>query len=237
MGVDHGRPHAPVAEKLLNGADVVAVLQQMGGERVAEGMAGGALCDVALADSLANRLLDGRRVQVVAYFFPRFLPYALTRWKDVLPTPVAGCLWELPGERIGEARPTVPGIEIPPVDSAHLLQVVKERGLELFRKHGQPALPPLSVVHGYLTVIEVEVFHPEAEALVQPQSGTVEKQHHEAGGSGADFWLIGEQTRLQSLAEFAGSEVSGVLMSGRSVVSCRRGELQRKRLTRSPYAL
>ena len=37
-GVDHGRLDAPVAEELLDGADVVVIFQQVGGEGVAEGI-------------------------------------------------------------------------------------------------------------------------------------------------------------------------------------------------------
>src|SRR3984893_11829066 len=39
--VDHGSGHVPVPEKLLDRPDVVAVLQQVRGERVAGGMGGG----------------------------------------------------------------------------------------------------------------------------------------------------------------------------------------------------
>jgi hypothetical protein len=48
VGVDHGGGHVAVAEELLDGADVGAVFQQVGGEGVAEGVAGGALGDAAL---------------------------------------------------------------------------------------------------------------------------------------------------------------------------------------------
>jgi hypothetical protein len=41
VGVDHGGGDVAVAEELLDGADVGAVLQQVGGEGVAEGVAGG----------------------------------------------------------------------------------------------------------------------------------------------------------------------------------------------------
>jgi len=40
VGVDHRGPDVGVAQELPNGSDVVAVLQQMGGERVLEGVAG-----------------------------------------------------------------------------------------------------------------------------------------------------------------------------------------------------
>ena len=48
MSVNHGRAHVTVTEELLDGPDVVAVLQQMGGKTVAimPGPALSALCRV-----------------------------------------------------------------------------------------------------------------------------------------------------------------------------------------------
>jgi len=43
MGVDHGGFDVFVAEEFLDGADVVIVLQEMGGEGVTEGVGGNAL--------------------------------------------------------------------------------------------------------------------------------------------------------------------------------------------------
>lgn len=37
VGVDHGRAHVPVAEKGLDGADIGACLEEMGGETLAQG--------------------------------------------------------------------------------------------------------------------------------------------------------------------------------------------------------
>ena len=34
VSVDHGRAHVPMAEELLNGADVIAAFEQVCGERV-----------------------------------------------------------------------------------------------------------------------------------------------------------------------------------------------------------
>lgn len=39
MGVDHSRAHIGVPEQLLHGADVIAILEQMGRERMAKRMA------------------------------------------------------------------------------------------------------------------------------------------------------------------------------------------------------
>lgn len=47
MGVDHGGVHISVPHQLLDRADVLATLQQMGSEGVTEGMRRGGLMDAA----------------------------------------------------------------------------------------------------------------------------------------------------------------------------------------------
>jgi len=59
--------------------------------------------------------------------------------------------------------------------------VPEEGGLEILRKHGDSALPALAVVNDDLSVLEVEVLDPDAQAFVQPKSGAIEKERHEAG--------------------------------------------------------
>jgi hypothetical protein len=56
--VDHRRRNITVAKKLLHRADVVAVLQQMGRERVAEGVAARVLGDSSKAKGAADGALD-----------------------------------------------------------------------------------------------------------------------------------------------------------------------------------
>jgi hypothetical protein len=55
VGVDHGGAHVGVAEQFLDCADIVAVFEEVGGERVAEGVATGVFRDAALPDGF----LDG----------------------------------------------------------------------------------------------------------------------------------------------------------------------------------
>jgi hypothetical protein len=50
--VDHRRRQVSMTEQLLDDADVAAAPQQVGGERVAQGMAGHALVDPAGADGV-----------------------------------------------------------------------------------------------------------------------------------------------------------------------------------------
>ncbi len=52
VGVDHGGLEVFVAEQVLDGADVVTALQQVGGKGMTEGVAGDALVDTGLAGGL-----------------------------------------------------------------------------------------------------------------------------------------------------------------------------------------
>ena len=54
-----------MAEEFLNGADVVAVLEEVGGEAVAKGVRGNAFVDFGRARSFFNGFLKGGFVNVV----------------------------------------------------------------------------------------------------------------------------------------------------------------------------
>ena len=63
VGVDHGSAHVLVPEELLHGSDIGAVFQQMGRERVAEGVAARALRELGGDDRTADGALnDGDQV-------------------------------------------------------------------------------------------------------------------------------------------------------------------------------
>ena len=66
VGVDHGGLDILVAEQVLDGADVVAVLEQVGGEGVAQGVAGDALVDAGQASGAMNGPLQAAGADVVA---------------------------------------------------------------------------------------------------------------------------------------------------------------------------
>jgi len=66
VGVDHGGLDVFVPENLLDGSDVVAVHQEVGGKGVAEGVAADLLRDSGLVPCLVDRLADNRFVEMVA---------------------------------------------------------------------------------------------------------------------------------------------------------------------------
>lgn len=66
VGVDHRRLHVAMAEELLDGMDIVAILQEVDGEGLAEGVGGDASHEACVAGRLLHRALDCALVQVMA---------------------------------------------------------------------------------------------------------------------------------------------------------------------------
>jgi hypothetical protein len=65
VGVDHCGADVAVAEELLDGADVVAALEEVGGEGVAEGVAGDPLVEARLACSTLDGTLHHALVKMM----------------------------------------------------------------------------------------------------------------------------------------------------------------------------
>ncbi len=66
MGVNHGGFDIFVAQQFLDGADVVAILQEVGGEAVTKGVATDPLRDPGFLDGLFDRFLDAALVQMIS---------------------------------------------------------------------------------------------------------------------------------------------------------------------------
>ena len=65
MGVDHRRRNVLVAEQLLDSPDVVAILEQVRGEAMAQDMRRHGLGQPGLASCLEHRALDDFLIQMV----------------------------------------------------------------------------------------------------------------------------------------------------------------------------
>lgn len=66
MRVDLRGSHVAVAEQFLDGADVVAALEEVGCEAVAQGVAGGTPVEASAQDGLLDDALDRGLVGVVS---------------------------------------------------------------------------------------------------------------------------------------------------------------------------
>ena len=89
MSVDHRCADVPVTEELLDGADVVVVLEEVGGEGVAKRVTGRALRDGRPAHGFLYRPLQRGLVQVVPAPLARGAVHVETgRWEHPLPGPL-----------------------------------------------------------------------------------------------------------------------------------------------------
>jgi hypothetical protein len=91
VGVDHGGRDVAVTEKLLDGSDVVAGLEEVGGEAVPEGVAGGRFGEVSGLTTGVEGALEDCFVEVVASEPTGVITVVATCREDPLPRPFAFC--------------------------------------------------------------------------------------------------------------------------------------------------
>ena len=103
MRINHRRANVLVAQEFLHGANIVAIGQEVGGEGMAERVAGHALRQSGLPHSLLDRFLDERFMNVVPALFPGPQVHpAVFLGKHELPGPLLVGLRILASLRMGQ---------------------------------------------------------------------------------------------------------------------------------------
>jgi hypothetical protein len=167
-------------EQLLYRADVVAVLQQVGGETVPQRVAPDRTVDACRPASGPHCPLDAGRMQVMA------APDAGAR----AGREIRGREHEAPGEFL-------PGVRVLPGErmrQLHVRDAAREIALEEPPAPGDgpsqargecigqdraPILVALPAAHRELPPLEVQVLHPQAQCLRQAQAAAVEQRRHD----------------------------------------------------------
>jgi hypothetical protein len=168
VGVDHGGFHVFVAEEFLDGADVVAVLEKMGGERVAEGVTTDALGDLSVAGGLFEGFLEAAFVEVIADDLACARIAATgAGWEGVLPNPLATGTGVFTIEGVGEEGFAVAEAEVLLVELFDLLEVGLEGGDEAGGEHGEAAFATFGIADVELFLVEVDVFDAEVEGFAE----------------------------------------------------------------------
>jgi hypothetical protein len=103
MGINHCGFDIFVTEEFLDGADVVAVLQKMGGEGVTEGVTTDALGDFGGANGLVEGFLDTAGMEGVTVGEGMAIVFFDSKGgKDKLPAPIPASVRVFFGEGMGE---------------------------------------------------------------------------------------------------------------------------------------
>ncbi len=125
--VDHGGADVVVAEEFLDRADVVAALEEVGGEGVPQGVTARGLGDVGAADGLLDGPLQHRLVEVVPVVLPgRGVPEEACRRKDPLPAPFPRGAGVLTVQSAGEKHSPPASLEVAQVLPSDLLEVSRQ---------------------------------------------------------------------------------------------------------------
>src|SRR5215510_4511795 len=120
VGVDLRRAHVTVPEQFLNRADVMAVFQQVRGERVTEGVAARRFGDPRATDRVLDRALQNGLVQVVPSALSRHaIDINSRRRKHPLPGPLPACARVFPLEGVGQFHPSGTSFQVEPVLPPH----------------------------------------------------------------------------------------------------------------------
>ena len=151
VGVDHGGGHVAVPKELLDRTNVVAILQQVGGEGVAEGMAGGVLGKAGPSDGVLDGALEYGFVEMVAPPLAGDAIHVDPRGGErPLPPPFPAGGRILPGKSPRQLHPPRAMLEIALMLSPHQIQMSLEIGLHGGGQHRDAVLVALAASHDQL---------------------------------------------------------------------------------------
>jgi len=199
MGVDHGGANVFVAKQFLDGADVVAILKQVGGKGVAKGVTGDAFAYASVSSGIFYGTLQTRRVEVVTAHFAPLAPglstlsgtrpsrsgecarvyCALGGGEDVLPGKFARRARVFQGEGVGEVDFSEAGFQVFAVKEAGTFDLALKAGDNGVGQQGNTVLFTFAIPNGDGLVFEVEVLYSQADAFHETQSASVEQLSHE----------------------------------------------------------
>ncbi len=155
-----------MAQQLLDRANVVAALQQVSGEGVAERLAGRGLRDSRRSDRVLHRPLDGRFMEVMSPLAARVRIHVQAgRWKDILPTRLAACIRILSLQGTGKRYPARAARQIPLVRRPHTVELASQRGRGGGGQERVAIAMPLGPPHSELVPRKVEVLDSNPQRL------------------------------------------------------------------------
>jgi hypothetical protein len=180
MSVDRGRFQAGVTEQLLDGADIVAVLEQMRSERVAEGMTACTFHDFREPDGFRDGTLHDRLVDMMSVSPARFgIGVVPSRREHELPAQVPTCAGRFPGHGARQRRPAGATAEVILVLLADAFDLPADITTQQEGKHGEPVVPAFRAADGDPVLIQENVLDTKLQRLKEAKTGSVQQAGNE----------------------------------------------------------
>jgi len=159
VSVDHCGAHVSVAEQLLDGSDVLSVLQQMSREGVTERVARGQLHDAGCAYGLLDGPLQDRLVKMMTAALSSVTVDVESRGrKEPLPAPVPPRVRVFAGERERKLDPSRAAMYVGRVLFADAPEMIFENGLHRGRQHRCAVLAALAIADDDPARGEIDIF-------------------------------------------------------------------------------
>ncbi len=180
MGVDHGGFYVFVSEEFLYGTNIVSILQEMGGERMAKGVGCYAFVYVGKFCGCTNGFLQDGFMDVMPVRVSCFgVGKECGGRKDELPNPffVGGWIFFIEGE--GHFDRAKSGGEVFLVDGAYPFEVFAHGCDDSIGEHGDPVVAAFSVVDKDAVVFKIYVFDAQAKTFHEAESAAVHDLCHE----------------------------------------------------------
>lgn len=173
-----------MSHQLLDGADVVAVLQEVGRERVTKGVAGAVFLDSGFMHCALDGALKVGVVEPVAAELARLaVDDRLWIRERPLPGEAEGSIRVLAREGVGQIGAAATAREVALVPCADAAEVGAQWCNEGVGECRDPILSALSGSDDDLPAIEVEVLDAKLEAFGEAKAGPIEEASHEPGNT------------------------------------------------------
>src|SRR5437870_1259056 len=157
MRIDHRGADVVVAQQFLDGADVAAVFEQMGGEGVSKRVRCSAFAEPRPPNSVEHGALQDRLVQVMTAALARSpVDIEPSSGKRPLPRPFPPCVRVFASEGPWQLDPAGATRQIGLMLSLHLEQLPGQRLLGHYRQHGDAVFGALAVADDDLIRREVD---------------------------------------------------------------------------------
>ena len=180
VGVDHGGADILVPKKFLYGADVVAVLKEVGGKGMAEGVGADAFLDACFLGGFFDGALEASFVYMVAAFCAGArVDGALGGGEEVLPGKFAVGFRVFFVQCAGKVDLSEAGGQVFLMVEANLFDLALEGEGEGVGEGGDAVFFAFAITDGDGFVLEVDVFDAQADTFHEAQARAVEDLGHE----------------------------------------------------------
>jgi len=199
----------------LHGAYIIAALEEVGGEGVAEGVGGDVFGgDTGQFGGSADGFLEAAFVGMVAAGFVREgVNRQVFSREDVLPGPFTGSVGVFVGEGVGQVDGSVAFFDVLLVNLLDAGQVFAQGRDEAFGEHGDAVFFAFAIANDDAVLFEVYILDAQTQAFDEAQAGAVEDFGHELVSAGegvedAQGFVFGEDGG--DVFGFLGADSDGV---------------------------